>query len=173
MFGSEMIPQTSKSGMMQAGIVIHDPRRVFLLPGELHATGDRCEITTILGSCVAVCLWDSSLRAGGMNHFLLPGSQEGAERSLRFGDVATQELLHKLYSLGCQRKTLVAKLFGGAALWQPEGCYVNSLGARNVEASQRMMKNCGIHLVAQDTGGNYGRKIIFDTDDGSAWVRRV
>ncbi|HJX83059.1 MAG TPA: chemotaxis protein CheD [Candidatus Angelobacter sp.] len=168
-----MIPQPIQSDTRQAGIVIHDPRRVFLLPGELHATGDRCEITTILGSCVAVCLWDSSVRAGGMNHFLLPGSQESAEMSSRFGNVATQELLHRLYSLGCQRKSLVAKLFGGAALWQPEGRYINSLGARNVETSQRMMKNCGIHIVAQDTGGNHGRKIIFDTEDGSVWARRI
>jgi chemotaxis protein CheD len=168
-----MIPELYKSEMMQTAIAIPDPRRVFLLPGEVHATGDRCEITTILGSCVAVCLWDSNLRAGGMNHFLLPSSQDPAERSLRFGDVATQELLHRLYTLGCQRRTLVAKLFGGAALWQPEGRYVNSLGARNVEAAQRMMKNCGIHVIAQDTGGNDGRKIIFDTDDGSAWTRRV
>jgi chemotaxis protein CheD len=168
-----MIPQPSKSDMMQGGAIIHDCRRVFLLPGELHTAADRSEITTILGSCVAVCLWDSTLRAGGMNHFLLPDSPEGAELSLRFGDVATQELLLKLHNLGCQRKNFIAKLFGGAALWQPEGRYVNSLGARNVEAAQRMMRNRGIHVIAHDTGGNHGRKIIFNTNDGSAWVRRV
>ena len=155
------------------GAPIPDQSRVYLLPGDLHATAAPCEITTILGSCVAVCLWDASSRTGGMNHFLLPQSRDGAQPSMRFGDVATQELLHRLHRLGCRHENLTAKLFGGSALWQPDYCYEKSLGALNVEAAHTMMKSYKIRIIAADTGGNQGRKIVFSTDDGSAWARRI
>src|ERR1700739_2409441 len=75
-------------------------QRAYLLPGELHVSGEPCQIRTILGSCVAICLWDNRQRAGGMNHFLLPASREGEPASQRFADVATSVLLQKLSLLG-------------------------------------------------------------------------
>lgn len=146
---------------------------VYLLPGELHAAGEPCQITTILGSCVAVCLWDAKLQAGGMNHFLLPAWHEGKNVSMRFGDLATHALLEKLFQLGCRRVRLTAKIFGGSALFQQQDRYQASLGAKNVEVAQLMMKNLGIPVIAQDTGGAHGRKIIFHTGDGSAWSKQV
>jgi chemotaxis protein CheD len=146
---------------------------VYLLPGELHAAGEPCQITTILGSCVAVCLWDAKLQTGGMNHFLLPAWHEGKNISMRFGDLATPALMEKLLQLGCRQARLTAKIFGGSALFQQEDRYPASLGAKNVEAAQLMMKNFGIPVIAQDTGGAYGRKIIFHTGDGSAWSKRL
>jgi chemotaxis protein CheD len=171
-----MMSEPFKSEITKAGPIAGDRQRVYLLPGQLHASDHPSQITTILGSCVAICLCDTDLRIGGMNHFLLPTSRDGAGHSMestRFGDIATQELMQRLYSLGCRSENLRAKLFGGAALWQREDRYAHSLGARNVEAAQRMMNNCGIRVVAQDTGGNRGRKILFNTDDGSVWARQV
>lgn len=170
---AEMICEPFHAETPGGGPVTGGRSRVYLLPGELHVANEPCQITTILGSCVAVCLWDAKLQTGGMNHFLLPGWREGKIASMRFGDLATRALLEKLLKLGCRQRRLTAKIFGGSALFQQEDRYMASLGAKNVEAAQLMMKNSGIPVIAQDTGGAYGRKIIFNTDDGSAWSRRV
>src|SRR5215469_7573188 len=98
-------------------------QRVYLLPGQLHASAEPCQITTILGSCVAVCLFDATRLAGGMNHFLLPTSPSAEADSLRFADRATVALLEKLMAMGCRLDNIAAKIFGGAALFQSSACY--------------------------------------------------
>ena len=148
-------------------------KRAYLLPGQLHASAEPCQIKTILGSCVAICLWDKRRSAGGMNHFLLPASHEGKPASLRFADEATRVLLEQLRALGCRPPNLRAKVFGGAALFQTRERYTASLGAKNVEAALRLMKESGIPVIAQETGGTMGRKVIFNTDDGVAWSQKI
>lgn len=148
-------------------------QRAYLLPGQFHVSSEPCQIKTILGSCVSICLWDARRAAGGMNHFLLPSSREGQPVSLRFGDVATAALLEKLLWVGCRMENLTAKVFGGSAIFQNENCYAISLGARNVTAALQLLQNAGIPVVAQQTGGTHGRKLIFNTDDGAAWSQRV
>lgn len=134
---------------------------------------DPTQVTTILGSCVAICIWDRRQHIGGVNHYLLPASSEEGSLSLRFGDVSTRELLKGLLQLGCSREYMQAKVFGGSALFRQERHYGSSLGAQNVAAAGLMLKNADIPIISQDTGGPYGRKIIFNTDDGSAWSRKV
>lgn len=146
--------------------------RVFLLPGQFHVSTEPAEITTILGSCVAVCLWDVTLQAGGMNHYLLPTSS-GDGSSMRYGDAAIPTLLEQMVGLGCRTRNLVAKLFGGAALFQTSDRYLPSLGAKNMAVAQFFMKKSGIPVIAQDTGGNAGRKIVFHTGSGDVWSRRI
>jgi len=145
----------------------------YLLPGELHATGEPCQIRTILGSCVAICLWDNCQRAGGMNHFLLPVSREGQPASQRFADVATSVLLKKLSLLGCRPANLQAKIFGGSAMFQNRNRLAVSLGTQNVAAALHLMKRAGVPVAVQETGGTRGRKIIFNTDDGVVWCRPI
>lgn len=153
--------------------VLGERQQAYLLPGQLHASAEACQIKTILGSCVSICLWDRRLRAGGMNHFLLPASRKGETGSLRFADVATNVLLERLLKLGCRPPSLRAKIFGGAAIFQQRDRYVTSLGARNVAAALSLMKAAGIAVIAQETGGALGRKVIFNTDDGVAWSKRI
>ena len=141
--------------------------------GEFHVAAAPTQITTILGSCVSICLWDSKNQVGGMNHFLFPEWHDGEGPSTRFGNLATLSLLSSLVDLGCEPRDLKAKLFGGAALFTNPERYATSLGAKNVEVAQRAMARAGIPIIAQDTGGQFGRKIIFDTYDGSAWSRKV
>jgi chemotaxis protein CheD len=148
-------------------------KRAYLLPGQLHVSAEACQIKTILGSCVAICLLDKQRSTGGMNHFLLPSSQEGQSASLRFADVATSVLLERLRVLGCRPPNLRAKVFGGAAIFQNRDRYAASLGAQNVAAALYLMKRAGIPVIAQETGGPQGRKIVFNTDDGVAWSRRI
>ena len=145
----------------------------YLLPGELHASGEPCQIRTILGSCVAICLWDSRQRAGGMNHFLLPTSRRDQPASQRFADVATSVLLKKLSLLGCRPANLQAKIFGGSAMFQNRSRLAVSLGTQNVAAALHLMKCAGIPVAVQETGGSRGRKIIFNTDDGVVWCQPI
>lgn len=148
-------------------------KQAYLLPGQLYASAEPCQIKTILGSCVAICLWDKRRSAGGMNHFLLPACREGQPSSLRYADEATRVLLERLRDLGCRPPNLRAKIFGGAAIFQNRDRYVNSLGAQNVAAALNLMRSNGIPIIAQETGGPQGRKLLFNTNDGVAWARRI
>jgi chemotaxis protein CheD len=167
------LPGDTLCGLAPHTPVLGERQRMYLLPGQLHGSGEPCQIRTILGSCVSICLWDQRLRTGGMNHFLLPASREGEPASLRFADVATKSLLERLQLLGCRPPNLQAKIFGGSSMFQNENRYATSLGARNVAAALDLMKNAGIPVSVRDTGGSQGRKIVFNTDDGMAWSRRI
>jgi len=178
-----MVMASPKPGKSPAGVALSCPvsnapvvgerQQAYLLPGQLHASAQPCQIKTILGSCVAICLWDKRMRAGGMNHFLLPVSRRRQVDSLRFAEPATRVLLEKLQGLGCRASNLRAKIFGGAAIFQNRDRYAASLGAQNVAAAVHLMKNAGIPVIAQETGGAQGRKVIFNTDDGVAWSQRI
>ena len=133
---------------------------MYLAPGQLFASGDHVQVTTILGSCVAVCLFDNEAEVGGVNHFLLP---HGTPPSPRFADHATTLLLQRVLALGAERGHLRAKLFGGAS----------ALGACNVEVARERLAAERIPVVAEDTGGDLGRKLIFEVQTGSAWVRAI
>ena len=147
-------------------------RAVYLHPGELFAAPHPTEVTTILGSCVAVCLWDTRLRVGGINHFLLPAAPLGQVPSIRYGDRAIPALLAELTRMGSLRRHLQAKVFGGAATGPGHGASSRiSLGERNAELALRLLAEEGISVLGQDLGGAFGRKVRFRTDDGMALVK--
>src|SRR5258708_22985308 len=129
------------------GPALGERQRAYLLPGQLHASADPCQIRTILGSCVAVCLWDSHQHIGGMNHFLLPASSEGHPATTRFADVATKTLLDKLRALGCRVPYLQAKIFSGSAMFQKQDRTSASLVTQNVAAPLQLMSYAGIPVV--------------------------
>ena len=167
-------PRSDTPSRASTGVpLLGERKRAYLLPGQLHVSAEPCQIKTILGSCVAICLWDKRRSAGGMNHFLLPTSREGQPASLRFADEATRVLIEQLRALGCRPPNLRAKIFGGAALFQLRDRYANSLGAKNVAAALDLMRTGGIPVIAQETGGDMGRKVIFNTDDGVAWSQKI
>ena len=155
------------------GPALGERQRAYLLPGQLQVSADPCQIRTILGSCVAICLWDGHQHIGGMNHFLLPASSEGHPATTRFADVATKTLLDKLRALGCRVPHLQAKIFGGSSMFQKQDRTTASLGTQNVAAALELMSNAGIPVVVQETGGTRGRKIMLNTDDGIVWCQRI
>lgn len=87
--------------------------------------------------------------------------------------MATKVLLEKLLVLGCSLPNLQAKIFGGSSMFQNQNRYASSLGAQNVAAALDLMKNASIPVIVQETGGTQGRRIVFNTDDGTAWSRRI
>jgi len=149
----------------------HGERESTYLHGGLVAVASSpTAITTVLGSCVAVCLYDPVARVGGMNHFLLPHHVE-RERSPRFGTVAVPQLVEALLGVGARLPALKAKVFGGSSVLH--AFRTRNLGDENAALALRLLAEAGIPVVEQDLGGQRGRKLIFHTDDGSAWVRQL
>jgi chemotaxis protein CheD len=145
--------------------------RAYLPPGDLLVSAAPTAITTILGSCVAVCLWDAGLAVGGMNHFLLPHGSPERLSPTRYGNVSTRELIDRMLGLGCTYPTLRAKVFGGASVIDVSSG--RALGGQNALAAQAVLGDRGIAVVASDLGGQRARRLVFQTDDGTAWVRLV
>ena len=143
---------------------------VYLHGGQVTVASEPTAITTVLGSCVAVCLYDPVARLGGMNHFLLPHHVE-RERSARFGTVAVPQLVDALLAAGARRPALKAKVFGGSSVLN--AFRHRNLGDENVTLALRLLEEAGVELVEKDVGGSRGRKLIFHTDDGTAWVRAL
>ena len=144
---------------------------VYLHPGQLVVATHPMQVTTILGSCVAVCLWDPSLGIGGANHYLLPTGLKSASNSLRYGNVAIEELLDRVARAGAQASRLRAKLFGGACVLDAMRNGTMHLGQRNVEIAQQTLAAAGIPVVDEDVGGSRGRKLVYQPHEGSAMVK--
>lgn len=141
----------------------------FLYPGTIFAEPGACQISTVLGSCVAVCLWDRVARKGGMNHIMLPLWNGEGLATPKYGNIAMEKLLAKVLSIGCRREHLVSKVFGGANV-TGTGLEVFMIGDRNIMLALQMLDEFGIAVVAKDVGGRVGRKIIMNTETGVVLV---
>jgi chemotaxis protein CheD len=143
----------------------------YLLPGMLFAHFEPHTVTTILGSCIAVCLWDPKARIGGMNHFLLPLWNGEGLPTPRYGNIAIVQLIEKIESLGGARGRLIAKVFGGSSMWAPSKG-LTTVGERNISLCDRLLAEHRIPVAGSDVGGELGRKIIFHTQTGEVLLRR-
>ena len=137
----------------------------FLYPAALYASKQPFVVSTILGSCVAVCLIDPVTRIGGINHFMLPLWNGQGLASPKYGNIAIEKLLEKMIFLGCQKTNIKAKVFGGGEVIETQIQQFN-IGARNIKLALDMLDEMGIPVVGQSVGGKLGRKIIFQTDTG-------
>ena len=145
------------------------PAEAYLHQGQTVAFATPTVVSTVLGSCVSVCLWDEVSGIGGVNHFLLPEPLPGQEPSARYAGPAFEQLLARLAALRARPDRLQAKLFGGATLAKAPDA--TSLGLRNAEIARRLLAERRIPLITEDTGGSCGRKLRFETHAGTAWVR--
>jgi chemotaxis protein CheD len=142
------------------------PRRRIHI-GEVAASAEALVVTTLLGSCVAVCLFDAVSETGGMNHILLPGSC-AQTRSARFGLQAMEMLINDLMRLGADRRRFVAKAFGGANVIP--GFQSPTVGDRNNQFVREFLAAEKIPLVAQRLGGCHAVQVNFHTGTGKANV---
>jgi chemotaxis protein CheD len=145
----------------------------YIHAGQFFVGGTPTSVTTIVGSCVAVCLFDEALQIGGLNHYLLAEAPPQNSQVGRFGDSATVELITQLEKAGARIRHLKAKLFGGASVMSEFKHNKTSLGGRNVEIAHQILARYRIPIISADVGGNRGRKIVFHTDDGTVWVKQL
>ncbi|MHB8835663.1 MAG: chemotaxis protein CheD [Candidatus Methylomirabilia bacterium] len=151
------------------------PPAVQLHIGEYRVSRTPEVLYTLLGSCVAVCLFDAAAGIGGMNHILLPGRAEDEGRFedvARFGLDAVELLVRSLVDTGAARRRLAAKLFGGGHVIRHMD-EVTSPGFRNVRFINEVMKKERIPVVGADLGGYEARKVWFRTDTADAILKRV
>jgi chemotaxis protein CheD len=144
--------------------------QLFLLPGAMHCSDKTSLVTTVLGSCVAVVLWDRARGVSGINHFLLPNGN--GDQSLRYGDVAIDRLVVAMRRLDCRIDGIEAKVFGGAAVL-PMNNPENNVGTRNVDVALARLQTLGIPIVARRTGGKSGLSVRLFTATGEVLIRRV
>jgi chemotaxis protein CheD len=146
---------------------------VYVHPGQLFVSAASGECTTILGSCVAVCLHDPVARVGGLNHFLLPSFGGEVEDSPRYAPAAVELLVQRMLAEGARQSRLVAHVVGGAAVLAAFSSSPNHLGARNVSAAYELLAARGIKVTSRDVGGTRGRKVVFVPRTGSLSVALI
>ena len=152
---------------------LFNARAVKILPGEYHANATNTIITTVLGSCVSVCLYDCTSGIGGMNHYMLPresGHTHGSGHgSARYGNHAMDLLLEHVIQLGAVRCRLEAKVLGAGRVI--EG--MADVGSRNSAFALQYLKEKDIRIRALDLGSIFPRKVCFCPASGRVFVRRI
>ena len=148
---------------------------VKILPGEYFVTQRELVIVTVLGSCVSVCLRDHVSGIGGMNHFMLPGNNDGGispiSASARYGVYAMELLINHLLKLGARRNCFEAKVFGGGSVLR--GMTANNIGDRNVEFVRDYLHTEHIPVVAEDLLDIYPRKVYYFPATGRVMVKKL
>jgi chemotaxis protein CheD len=143
-----------------------------VLPGEYYFTSANMVIVTVLGSCVAACLRDRETGVGGMNHFMLPGGDDGpASASMRYGAMAMEILINQLLKAGAHRSRLEAKVFGGGRVLA--GMAALNVGERNAHFVGEYLRAEKIPIVASDLNDIHPRKVAYFPTTGKAMVKKL
>jgi len=144
----------------------------FLYPGNLFTNENPYIVNTILGSCISLCLWDSRLKIGGINHYLLPLWNGRGLQSPKYGNIAIEKLINKMLEMGSSKNDVKAKLFGGAAVL--DTCIKSfQVGEQNIIIAQDLLEKHKIPIVSSSVGGTEGLKLIFHTDSGDVFIKRI
>jgi chemotaxis protein methyltransferase CheR len=138
--------------------------------GEWFTASEPSLVSTLLGSCVAACLYDPIAGIGGMNHFMLPHTHDAAGSGARFGLHAMEILINELMQKGADRRRLVAKVFGAAAVNRALTCTV---AAQNGAFIRSFLARENIPLLVERLGGSVAREVYMRTDNGEAHVRTI
>lgn len=129
-----------------------------------------------LGSCIGISLYDPQTKIGGLLHIMLPDSTQSrvSENPAKFADTGLPLMMGELLQMGANRRRLVAKIAGGAQMFAfANATDIMRVGVRNAEAVKRVLRELDIRLLAEDTGGNYGRTVQIDLDTGAYKVKTI
>ncbi len=148
-----------------------------ILPGEYYVTKSDEIITTVLGSCISVCIHDLSVGVGGMNHFMLPSSRSGGwsgvddplSESNRYGNYAMEHMINELLKNGATREKLEVKVFGGGQILSK----FTHIGEKNIQFIHRYIQTEGLRLASEDVGGLLARKVVYFPTIGRVRVKKL
>lgn len=144
---------------------------------DLNIVLDPGTIMTIgLGSCIGIALYDKSTKVAGLAHIMLPDSTQFKSNAnpMKFADLAIPMLIEKMEKQGCIKRNIVAKIAGGASMFNfSDKSIVSDIGKRNGEAVKKSLRDESIRIVAEQTGGNKGRTMILRANDGSVILKVV
>lgn len=143
--------------------------RVVRSPARLVCVG--------LGSCVALALWDSSTKIGGMVHIMLPDSKLCSRKSEilpgKYADTATKAIVEEMKMHGANQYVMVAKIAGGGNMFKNVSPDMRDIGLENVKATKKSLSELHVRLVAEDTGGDLGRTVELDTTNGDLIIKNI
>lgn len=144
---------------------------------DLQTSRHPCVLTTLgLGSCVGIALYDPIRKVVGLAHVMLPSSQQARNKTniAKFADTAIVRLIDDMINLGAGKSHIVAKLAGGAQMFTfNDASEMLRIGARNVSAAKEMLNLLKIPILAEDTGGNYGRTIEIHSESGKLKIKTI
>lgn len=143
----------------------------FIHSGQLHVAVRETNILTVLGSCVAVCLYDPITKISGMNHYLLPLWNNDGLASPKFGNISIEKLIDAMITVGCERRNIVAKVFGGASPNNFQSGSKLLVGEKNINIAMDLLEKYRIKVVAKDVGGLRGRKIAMNSVTGKVILK--
>lgn len=145
------------------------PHHYYLEPGHIFINPEQSVVMASLGSCVAVCLYDSKEQYGGMNHFVAPKSSRREPATAKYGNAATLGLIRIMLKNGSDIKNIHAQIFGGAASTYSR----EKTGKKNIKIAKKILKRFKIPIVSEDIGGSLARKVAFNTQTGETVVYKV
>jgi chemotaxis protein CheD len=179
----ESLPAPRLSGVVGEASMVYferefDRQAVKLLPGEFFVSGDDIVLSTVLGSCVAACMWDRTAKVGGMNHFMLPGEGGGASAGNdpiglagRYGVFAMEQLINELIKRGARKANLEAKVFGGGAVIKSFTAL--NVGQHNADFVLDFLGTEGIRVISRDLLDVFARRVAFFPVSGRALCRKL
>ena len=145
----------------------------FIHVGQFHTDYAPSAISTVLGSCVAVCLYDPILELSGMNHYLLPLWNGNGLQSPKYGNICIPKLIDQMIFHGAMTHRMQAKIFGGASMSVSGLTDSMMIGQKNIIVARDILAEYNIPIIAQDVGGNKGRKIQMDCARGTVLMKYV
>jgi chemotaxis protein CheD len=148
---------------------VEEKNKYFLQPGYIFVSKDPYFIHTVLGSCISVCIWDSKLKIGGMNHYIYARPFE-KERNAKFGSISVPHLINLMIDMGASKINLKSHIIGGS---QSTMMTNSSVGRENIKVAEDILRKNYIDIVTMDIGGEMGRKVIFDNKTGEVVVYKV
>ena len=168
--GVRYTPRTAPRAGSPAGV--QSLPAAYVHPGQVLVSTGPGVLTTILGSCVAVCLHDATLGVGGLNHYLLPNHGASDAHQGRYGPTAIEQLVHAMLARGASRERMVAHVVGGARVLAAftDGQH---LGLRNAAVAREALAAHRIPIVSADVGGTRGRKLQFAPRDGQLAIHMI
>lgn len=144
---------------------------------DLNIAKSPDSLTTLgLGSCIGLTLYDPVAKIGGLVHYMLPDSTKLKNNSniAKFGDTGIRELYKKMIEKGASPTRMVAKIAGGAKMFEVSGLSsIGNVGERNAEEAKLILKELKVRLVAEDTGLNYGRTVVLNCENGEYLIKAV
>ena len=148
-------------------------KEVRVAMAEMKVESKPIELVTSVGSCVAICLYDSTSKCGGLAHIMLPNSAIAPQDfpPCKFADTAIPALAKAVREINGKETRLSAKIAGGANIFKFENNTGPHIGAKNVDAVKTALNASRIRLVAEDVGGSYGRRITFNIGSGVVAIR--
>jgi len=131
-------------------------------------------LRTILGSCIGICIYDTSTRIGGLSHIMLPTSKKNAANPRKYADSAIPLLVEDMMRAGAMRNSMIAKIFGVLEhRSSTENSFMGDIGRNNIVSVQQILSGMNLRIVSSDVGGDYGRTIDFYLESGEVKIKTI